>query len=39
MNKTWMWLPTFVKFGGLVFTLGEDNLISCVAYFDSGKLQ
>ena len=22
-----------------MFTLGEDNLISCVAYFDSGKLQ
>ena len=27
------------KLGGLVLTLGEDNFISCVAYFDSGKLQ
>ena len=27
------------KFGGLVLTLGEDNFISCVAYFDPGKLQ
>ena len=27
------------KFFGLVLTLGEDNLISCVAYFDPGKLQ
>ena len=26
------------KFGGLVLTLGEDNFISCVAYFDPGKL-
>ena len=34
-----MLLPPFGKFGGLVLTLGEDNLISCVAYFDPGKLQ
>ena len=27
------------KLGGLVLTLGEDTLISCVAYFDRGKLQ
>ena len=27
------------KFDGLVLTLGEDNFISCVAYFDPGKLQ
>ena len=27
------------KFGALVLTLGEDNFISCVAYFDPGKLQ
>ena len=27
------------KVGGLVLTLGEDNLIFCVAYFDPGKLQ
>ena len=27
------------KFGGLVLTLGEDNFISCIAYFDPGKLQ
>ena len=27
------------KFGGLVLTLGEDNVISYVVYFDAGKLQ
>ena len=27
------------KFGGLILTYGEDNLIYCVAYFDPGKLQ
>ena len=27
------------KLGGSVLTLGEDNFISCVAYFDSSKLQ
>ena len=27
------------KFGGLMLSLGEDNFISCVAYFDPGKLQ
>ena len=27
------------KFGSLVLTLGEDNSIPCVAYFDPGKLQ
>ena len=27
------------KFGGLVLTLGEDCFISCIAYFDTGKLQ
>ena len=27
------------KFGGFVLTLGEDNFISCVAYFDPDKLQ
>ena len=27
------------KFGGLVLTLGGDNFISCIAYFDPGKLQ
>ena len=26
-------------FGGLVLTHGEDNFISCVVYFDPGKLQ
>ena len=26
------------KFDGLVLTLGGDNLISSVAYFDPGKL-
>ena len=27
------------KLGGLMLTLGEDNFISCVAYFDPGKLR
>ena len=27
------------NFGGFVLTLGEDNFISCIAYFDPGKLQ
>ena len=27
------------KFGGLVLTLGENTFVSCVAYFDPGKLQ
>ena len=30
---------TAIGFGGLVLTLGEDNSISCAAYFDPGKLQ
>ena len=32
-------IASIEKFGGLVLTLGKDNSISCVAYFDPGKLQ